>query len=103
MTRTLLPTLALTSLLLFASASAQQAWEYALLIISPDGYTFEAPDAAADGVNADDFYFNLTGTELPSGAPAVSILSAVGGSGWELVTVDTTDAQTATYYFKRAY
>ena len=29
-------------------AAAQQPYEYALLIISPDGYTFEAPDAAAD-------------------------------------------------------
>ncbi len=101
MKRTLL--LGLTLSLLSASASAQQAWEYALLIISPDGYTFEAPDAAADGASANDFYFNLTGEELPGGAPAVSILSAVGGSGWELVTVDTSDGQTATYYFKRAY
>lgn len=103
MKRTFLLATALSCSLFFASASAQQTWEYALLIISPDGYNFEAPDAAADGVNADDFYFNLTGEELPGGAPAVSILSAVGGSGWELVTVDSSDGQTATYYFKRAY
>lgn len=103
MNRTLLLVITLVSLLI-GSASAQPSWEYALLIISPDGYTFEAPDAAADGVNADDFYFNLTGEELPgSGAPAVSILSAVGGSGWELLTVDASSGETATYYFKRSY
>ncbi len=90
--------------LLIGSAAAQPTWEYALLIIGPDGYTFQAPDAAADGANADDFYFNLTGEELPlEGAPAVSIFSAVGGSGWELVTVDTSSGDTATYYFKRSY
>lgn len=84
-------------------AAAQKAFEYALLIIGPDGYTFEAPDAAADGVNADDFYLNLTGEELLGGAPAVAVLSAIGGSGWELVTVDTSEGQTATFYFKRPY
>ena len=99
----LLSVLTLILVLTFNTALAQQAWEYALLIISPDGYTFEAPDAAADGVNADDFYFNLTGEELRGGTPAVSILSAVGGSGWELVSVDNTNAQTVTYTFKRAY
>lgn len=91
------------ALLTSGLAAAQEAWEYALLIISPDGFSFEAPDAAADGENADDFYFNLTGNDLPGGAPAVSILSAVGGSGWELVTVDSADGETATYYFKRSY
>lgn len=73
------------------------------MIVTSDGYTFDAPDAAADGVDAADFYFNLTGEELPSGTPAVSILSALGGSGWELVTVDTSEEQIATYYFKGAY
>ncbi len=95
--------LVFTLVLMLGSALAQQGWEYALLIISPDGYTFQAPDAAADGTNADDFYFNLTGEELRGQTPAVSILSAVGGSGWELVSVDTAVGQTATYYFKRAY
>lgn len=84
-------------------AAAQQPYEYALLIIGPDGYTFEAPDAAADGVNADDFYFNLTGEDLPGGAPAVSVLSAIGGSGWELVSVDSSGGEAVTFYFKRAY
>lgn len=84
-------------------AAAQQAYEYALLIIGPDGYTFEAPDAAADGINADDFYFNLTGEDLPGGAPAVSVLSAIGGSGWELVSVDSSGGEAVTFYFKRAY
>lgn len=102
MNRTFLLALVFT-LPFFSSASAQPAWEYALLIISPDGYTFEAPDAAADGVDAADFYLNLTGKALPGGAPAVSILSAVGGSGWELVTLDTSAGETATYYFKRSY
>lgn len=87
----------------FNLAAAQPAYEYALLIIGPDGYTFEAPDAAADGMDADDFYFNLTGEELPGGAPAVSVLSAIGGSGWELVTVDSSGGETVTFYFKRAY
>ncbi len=95
MNRTFLLALALA--LSFSFASAHPAWEYALLIINPDGYTFEAPDAAAD------FYLNLTGEALPGGAPAVSILSAVGGSGWEPVTVDTSAGETATYYFKRSY
>lgn len=93
----------LTLVLMLSPAVAQQGWEYALLILNPDGYTFQAPDAAADGANADDFYFDLTGEELRGQTPAVSILSAVGGSGWELVSVDTTGGQTATYYFKRAY
>lgn len=88
---------------LIGSATAQEAWEYALLIISPEGYSFASPDVTASGVEADDFYFDLTGEDLPSGAPAVSILSAVGGVGWELVTVDTASGETATYYFKRAY
>ncbi len=93
----------LTLVLTLGSAVAQQGWEYALLIINPDGYTFQAPDAAADGTNADDFYFNLTGEELRGQTPAVSILSAVGGSGWELVSVDSAGGQTVTYYFKRTY
>ena len=88
---------------LIGSVTAQEVWEYALLIIDPDGYSFSSPDASASGINADDFYFDLTGEDLPSGAPAVSILSAVGGVGWELVTVDTATGETATYYFKRAY
>lgn len=103
MRRPFLLALTLILALTLNSVAAQGAWEYALLIISPNGYTFEAPDASADGVNADDFYFNLTGEELSGSTPAVSILSAVGGSGWELVSVDTTDGQAATYYFKRAY
>lgn len=103
MNRTFTLALALVLSVFFSAATAQPAWEYALLI-SPEGYSFEAPDAAADGVDADDFYLNLTGEALPgSGAPAVSILSALGGSGWELVTVDTSAGQTATYYFKRSY
>ncbi len=89
--------------LTLGTAVAQASWEYALLIINPDGYTFQAPDAAADGTNADDFYFDLTGEELRGQTPAVSILSAVGGSGWELVSVDSAGGQTVTYYFKRTY
>lgn len=100
-TALLLVSLAATSTLNLAAAQA--AYEYALLIVGPEGYTFEAPDASADGVNADDFYFNLTGEELPGGAPAVSVLSAIGGSGWELVSVDTSEGETATFYFKRPY
>lgn len=95
--------LALTLVLAFALASAQRAFEYALLIVNQDGYTFEAPDAGADGFNADDFYFNLTGEELPGGAPVVSILSAIGGSGWELASVDSSSPEAVTYYFKREY
>lgn len=103
MKRTALFALILVSFSISSWVAAQQSWEYALLIVNPDGYTFQAPDAAADGTNADDFYFNLTGEELRGSTPAVSILSAVGGSGWELVSVDTAGGQTVTYYFKRAY
>jgi len=97
-------TLALLLVLALSTALAQQAWDYGLLIVNDNGYTFEAPDAAAQGVDAAEFYFNLTGEELPpSGAPAVAVLSALGAAGWELVTVDSASGQAVTYYFKRPY